>query len=171
MQPEEDHGYSPSAKIFCCLCVFFIPIIVLASIFLAHGIDTLHEAQSAQIGLNQDECIIKEFHSYNCDCYHCDNSGYQYMYHAIANKSCGNQTILSEKDQCLPLDDKEIPLQIGDTETCFFYQCDEYFTFDSPSELSRTAYMYYGFGVGLLIFALLCCLCCICAIATSRITI
>ena len=171
MQADQQEGYSASAKVLCCLCIFFVPLIVIASIFLAQGIDTLKEVQYEQIGLIQDECIIQKYYSYNCDCYNCFESGYQYMYHAIANKTCGDKIILSEKDECQILIDKDIPYTIGDKHTCFMYNCDEYFTFDSPNQLNKTAYIYYGFGIGLLILAFVCCICCIAAIATNRVII
>ena len=168
---QQESSDAAFAKIFCCLCIFFVPLIVFGSILLAQGIDMLKQVDYEQIGLMQDECIITEFHSYYCDCNQCYGSGEQYMYHAIANKICNDQIIKSEKDECVSNIDKETPYNIGDKQTCYIYDCNEFFTFHSPQELDETAYLLYGVGIGALMLAFFCCICCIFCIATNRITI
>ena len=107
----------------------------------------------------KDQCTITRFTSFSCYCRRCYGNGRQYMYHAIAtNETCGNQTIKSIKDDCEHKAYKPIYL-IGSTRDCYIYDCDGFFTFDSPEYLDYQSDTYITIGITLLTIAGLCCFC------------
>ena len=95
------------------------------------------------------DCIIQDFDAYICHCHgiNCDShlEYNQYLYHALSNETCGNQTIKSVKDEC-EITAEKIPHEIGEI-ACHIDDCDGFFIILTEDVAMMYGQIYVGLGI------------------------
>eukprot|EP01083_Nonionella_stella_P314594 1134059_1 len=145
-----------------CFCICALSLMVTGCIMIGFSIG--NASKSPEIFASHEECLIMEFNSYHCRCTssNCDDEqeSMQYMYHAISDEICGNQTIRSTKDPCQMISSKETPYNIGDEIACYVEDCNGFFTIPKYQSLDDyvESQMLLGLGISMFFIAGFCCI-------------
>ena len=149
-----------------CICTCSFVFVVAGCTMIALGVTSDSRKSSISFTLNDiahEECVIQDFNAYLCTCrgFNCviDQEYNQFMYHALSNETCGNQTIKSVKDECELQYDKDKPYEIGQQVACHIDDCDGFFIIlTEESVYNAIGQIYVGLGISCLIMAGFCCL-------------
>ena len=150
-----------------CICTCGLIWIAVGCTLIALGVNSnTGKKSSLSFTLNEishKDCIIQDFDAFICHCHgiKCDlHQEYnQYMYHALSNETCGNQTIKSVKDECEITAEKDTPYESGEEVACYIDDCDGFFIILTEDVIyDAIGQIYVGLGISSLIMAGFCCL-------------